>query len=176
MMGDSLIEDPNRIEAHIVKHFRTQFTEATAIRSIFQGLAFKQINAHQNTWLTRPFEEVEIDEILDTLVEDKAPGLDGFPMEAIKRSQSFMKVYFISMIQDFHKTGRLEWRLNTTLLVLIPKKADASWITDYRPISLVSSMYKILAKLLQNRLKQCLPDIISHYQRKANSGWGGHSK
>lgn len=58
----------------------------------------------------------------------------------------------------------MDWRLNTTLLPLIPKKLDAAWITDYRPISLVSSIYKIVAKLLANRLKECLPELISANQ------------
>lgn len=41
---------------------------------------------------------------------------------------------------------------------------NASWISDYKPISLVSSMYKLLSKLLANRLKECLPSLISANQ------------
>ena len=54
--------------------------------------------------------------------------------------------------------------MNATFLVLIPKKNDASNIRDFRPISLVGSMYKILSKVLANRLKLVLEHLISESQ------------
>ena len=60
--------------------------------------------------------------------------------------------------------------LNATFIALIPKKNDASNIRDFRPISLVGSLYKILAKVLANRLKVVLDKLISESQ---NSFVGG---
>jgi retron-type reverse transcriptase len=54
--------------------------------------------------------------------------------------------------------------LNAAHVVLIPKSAEASKITDYRPISLTSSVAKILLKLLSNRLAGCLHQLISRNQ------------
>lgn len=109
----------------------------------------------QNVWLTRPFEETEVFLILDTMAADKAPGVDGFLMGVLKQWWSFMKIDFIALLHNFYHSGKLDWRLNTTLIALIPKKLDSSWITDYRPFSLVTSLYKILSKLLAGRLKEC---------------------
>lgn len=75
-----------------------------------------------------------------------------------------MKTEIMSALMEFHKSAIFYWRLKTTLLALIPKRVGASNISDYRPISLISSVYKWLAKLLANRLKQCLPQLISSNQ------------
>ena len=54
--------------------------------------------------------------------------------------------------------------LNAAHVVLISKSAEARKITDYRPISLTSSVAKILSKLLSNRLAGCLHQLISRNQ------------
>jgi hypothetical protein len=54
--------------------------------------------------------------------------------------------------------------LNTTFVVLIPKKAGAIEIKDFRPISLVGSMYKIISKVLANRMKGVLGGLLSQSQ------------
>ncbi|RVW37191.1 Mitochondrial carrier protein MTM1 [Vitis vinifera] len=56
--------------------------------------------------------------------------------------------------KDFHEQGRFVKSLNASFLVLIPKKGRAEDLKDYKPISLVGSLYKLLAKVLANRLKK----------------------
>ena len=51
--------------------------------------------------------------------------------------------------------------LNTTFIVLIPKKGGAMDLKDYRPISWVGSLYKLLAKVLANRLKRVMHELIN---------------
>ena len=50
--------------------------------------------------------------------------------------------------------------MNATFLVLVPKKGGAENLKDYRPISLVGGLYKWLAKVLANRLKGCMSQVI----------------
>ena len=61
-------------------------------------------------------------------------------------------------------SGSFEKSLNATFLAFIPKKVGAVEVKDFRPISVVSGMYKILAKILANRLRLVLPKIISSSQ------------
>ena len=71
---------------------------------------------------------------------------------------------------DFHRTCIFEKSLNATFLCLIPKKTNAINIKDFRPISLVGSLYKLLSKVLAHRLRCVLDKLISNSQ---NSFVGG---
>ena len=57
-----------------------------------------------------------------------------------------------------------EWSMNASFLTLIPKKCNAVNIKNFRPISLVSSVYKLLSKVLANRLRVVLDRLISETQ------------
>ena len=59
---------------------------------------------------------------------------------------------------------QIEKSLNATFIALIPKKKNALNIQVYRPISLVGSMYKLLSKVLANRVKLVLDSLISDSQ------------
>ena len=66
--------------------------------------------------------------------------------------------------------GKFEKSLNATFIALVPKKNGASNIRDFRLISLVGSVYKILAKVLANRLKEVLDQLISESQNSFVDG------
>ena len=76
----------------------------------------------------------------------------------------------LAIFEEFYHHSKFEKSLNATFIALIPKKNDASNIRDFRLISLVGSLYKILSKVLANRLKQVLDQLISESQ---NSFVGG---
>ena len=66
----------------------------------------------------------------------------------------------MAVFHHFHVSGQFEKSLNATFIALIPKKAAAMEIKDFRPISLVRGVYKILAKVLASRLRLVLGEII----------------
>uniref|UniRef100_A0A7C9AA13 Reverse transcriptase domain-containing protein n=1 Tax=Opuntia streptacantha TaxID=393608 RepID=A0A7C9AA13_OPUST len=65
---------------------------------------------------------------------------------------------------DFHRNGVFEKSLNATFISLIPKVAGAVDIKDFRPISLLGSVYKILAKVLASRLRKVVGKVVGHSQ------------
>ena len=67
-------------------------------------------------------------------------------------------------IQVIFERGQYEKSLNATFISLIPKKSDAAEVKDFRPISLIGTVYKIIAKVLVNRLKEVIRDVISESQ------------
>lgn len=71
-----------------------------------------------------------------------------------------LKEEIMAFIKEFHARGKL----SKNLIALIPKKEGAHHLRDFRPISLIGSIYKILAKVLVIRLQQVLPSIISNSQ------------
>lgn len=62
------------------------------------------------------------------------------------------------------KKSKLVKGINSSFITLVPKKENPVGLADYRPISLVGSLYKILSKVLSSRLKAVLPQIISENQ------------
>ena len=68
----------------------------------------------------------------------------------------------MAMFQNFHTLVVFEMSLNVSFLALIPKKVDAVEIKDFRPISLVGGIYKIISKVLANRLRRVAHGLISY--------------
>lgn len=68
------------------------------------------------------------------------------------------------MVLDFLNGGIFYHVLNSTYIVLIPKSSNAGSVAEYRPISLCYVVYKLIAKVMANRLKVVLPNIISQQQ------------
>ncbi|RVW79099.1 LINE-1 reverse transcriptase-like [Vitis vinifera] len=70
----------------------------------------------------------------------------------------------LEMFKEFHEQKAFLKSLNTTFLVLIPKKGGAEELGDFRPISLVGGLYKLLAKVLANRIKNVVGKVVSSDQ------------
>ena len=69
-----------------------------------------------------------------------------------------------NVVLDFLNTGVMLPELNYTHIVLIPKVKSPEKMSDFKPISLCNVIYKIISKMLANRLKLILPQLISPYQ------------
>jgi hypothetical protein len=83
-------------------------------------------------------------------------GPDGFSMAFFQACWVILKEDIMKVPHEFHASGKFERSLNATILALIPKIPGAIDPNDFRPISLVGSIYKIIAKILANRLKTVL--------------------
>ena len=76
----------------------------------------------------------------------------------------------MAFFKDFHSQCIFEKSLNATFLCLIPKKTNAVKIKEFCPISLVGSLYKLLAKVLAHRLRGVLDKLISNSQNSFVEG------
>ncbi|WMV47890.1 hypothetical protein MTR67_041275 [Solanum verrucosum] len=94
---------------------------------------------------------------------DKAPGPDGFTMAFFKQCWEEIKQEVVAAIQNFHDQG-FEKSFNATFIALIPKKFGASELKDFRPISLIGSIYKIISKILTERLKKVMLKLVDEQQ------------
>ena len=93
-----------------------------------------------------------------------APGPDGIPIFFYKECWDVLGPEVMRVMGDFH-AGRCQMeRLNKVFLVLIPKNPGAEQIGDFRPIALSNSIYLIIAKVLANRLREVMDDLISPLQ------------
>jgi len=91
----------------------------------------------------------------------KCPGPDGICFGFIKDFWDILKVDVLRFFVEFYRNGKLVKGINSTFISLIPKVDNPQRLNDFHPISLVGSMYKILAKLLANRLCMVIGSVIS---------------
>jgi hypothetical protein len=128
------------------------------------NLVFDNLDAGEASSLELPFEERKVLEVVKDLNRDKAPGPDGFTLAFFQDCWDVIKTDLIGVFQDFHTHSKFVKSINATFLALIPKKFGAVDLKDFRPISLVSGVYKIIAKVLANRLRRVVEKIISNPQ------------
>ncbi|KAK2637505.1 hypothetical protein Ddye_032297 [Dipteronia dyeriana] len=109
-------------------------------------------------WLMGGEEEI-------TLVKFRlAPRPDGLNLNFVKANWGVIKDNLMKFVQEFQKNGDIVKDLNKTFIALIPKSVHPETLKDFRPINLVSSMYKILAKVLANRLKTVMDSLVDESQ------------
>ena len=152
------------IRDNVVAFYESLYQEKEAWRPSAEGLDFVSIGAEDGAHLEREFDREEVFTVLKDLKGDKAPGPDGFSMAFFHKCWKVVGDDVMGFFEEFYTHCKFEKSLNATFIALIPKKRDALNIRDYRPISLVGSMYKLLSKVLANRVKVVLELLISNYQ------------
>jgi hypothetical protein len=164
MIEGTLTNNQVVIGEHIVKFYQKLFKEQCQWRLRVDGLVFDQILDHEAGWLEREFDEEEVRKTVMAMEGDKAPGPDGFSIAFFQICWEVVKEDVMKIFKEFYDEGKFEASLNSTFISLIPKIPGASEMKDFRPISLVGSLYKIIAKVLANRLKGVLDKVISKTQ------------
>ena len=79
---------------------------------------------------------------------DKAPGFDGYNFKFIREMWDTIKDDIYEFVLDFFVTGSSVRHVNVTWVTLIPKSENPTSIEEYRPISMVGALYKIISKIL----------------------------
>lgn len=102
----------------------------------------------------------EIASVLFKLNQNKAPGPDGLTSGFYKASWSVLGPEVVDSVRHFFYSSFLPASTNATILSLVPKHPGASLITEYRPISCLNTLYKVISRLLVKRLKPLLPSLI----------------
>lgn len=156
VVDGQLTDDRTVIQDHIVAFYKKLYSEQYQWRPRADDLSFLSIDEEDRIWMEREFEEDEIWAVIQNFKGDKAPGPDGFTMAFFQKCWEILKTDIIAVLKEFQTSGKFEKSLNATFVSLIPKKAGAVDIKDFRPINLIGGMYKIISKVLANRLKSVL--------------------
>ena len=112
----------------------------------------------------KPFSAEEIQKTMFAIDGEKAPGLDGYTAHFFKEAWSIVGEDVTAAILFFFQTRDLHPGFNSTIVALVPKCQNARRISEYRPISCCSVIYKCITKLLANINKKFRPGIISNCQ------------
>lgn len=160
-----LCETKEAIHA-VVQQFYTNLysaQEELVVDEVLHHVPVK-VTEQMNDRLMRPFSAEEIDKALFAMAPLKAPGEDGFNAGFYQRHWNLIREDVTRAVLNFLNGGHMPEVVNKTVIVLIPKVKNPRNITQYRPISLCNVIYKICSKVLANRLREILDEIISEEQ------------
>lgn len=94
----------------------------------------------------------------------KSPGPNGMSVLFYKHYWHIIKADIFATVKSFFLGGFMLKQLNHTNIALIPKSTSAFMVKHFRPISLCNVIYKIISKILSNRLQPLLSKLISPMQ------------
>ena len=95
---------------------------------------------------------------------DKAPGYDGYNFKFIRETWEVIKEEIYDFVLAFFQSRISISNINITWVTLIPKVVNPAAIDEYRPISMVGALYKIISKILSLRLKEVMAHLIDDAQ------------
>eukprot|EP00253_Pinus_taeda_P017843 PITA_17843 len=162
------VEEHEQIEKVLLNHFKQVHQEPLvdrlrAIRKITSNIP-KLINEQHNDILMKPIQAREFDEAMTQLKEGKAPGPDGFTTTFFHTFWDMIREEVWLVVEESRAMCWMLPSLNSTFITLIPKEGNSITPEKFRPIALCNVLYKVISKVIANRLKPLLPMIISPEQ------------
>lgn len=160
--GGRVITDEDRIQRLFFDHMK-EIMGATAEAKDFNPRELYPTEM-ELSHLVEPFTEEEVHGAVKQLASNKASGPDGIPNEFIKEFWHEIKEDLLKLLHSFYEHSLDLSEMNRGNMVMIPKKKDANVLRDFRPISVINALPKLIAKILANRLSTRLPELISPNQ------------
>ncbi|WP_222185187.1 reverse transcriptase domain-containing protein, partial [Geminicoccus harenae] len=163
----SLSEDPDTIKNEAVSFFQSILgsdpgsPDDSGMLNNLEGFRWSQDHVDI---LNRGITAEEIKSTIFSIKNDKAPGPDGFSSLFFKKAWDVVGADVIEAITSFFSSGCMLREINCTIIALVPKVPNPSSFNEFRPIACCNVVYKCISKIIANRLKLCIPDIISPFQ------------
>ncbi|XP_016207070.1 uncharacterized protein LOC107647514 [Arachis ipaensis] len=124
----------------------------------------EQISSNEAVALEVLPSEEEIKEAVWDCGSSKAPGSDGYNMNFIKKCWDDIGPEFSAAVLWFFQSAQLPTDANVTWVTLVPKVEGAKEVKDFRPISIVGCLYKVISKVLVRRMRSVMPGLVGQTQ------------
>eukprot|EP00253_Pinus_taeda_P005298 PITA_05298 len=122
------------------------------------------VTREDNHNLNRPVLEEEVSEVINEMQNGKAPSPNGFNVDFFKACWEIVKHDILEVVEDSRRSKKVLKALNASFIAFIPKQENDMTPEGFRPITLCNVVYKIISKVIANRLKPLLPFLISEEQ------------
>ncbi|KAJ0907899.1 putative RNA-directed DNA polymerase [Helianthus annuus] len=163
-INDVWVSDPTVIKDHFKAAFEEKFQEPLLARPRMLPDGFLKLSIEQAGELVTPFSKEEIKKAVWECGSDKAPGPDGITFALIKKYWVDFEPIVEDVMQQFFTHGSIQQCVSSSFISLIPKVADPVTVADFRPISLIGVVNKIISKTLANRVKGVITSVVSNVQ------------
>ncbi|GKD59503.1 hypothetical protein Tco_1297012, partial [Tanacetum coccineum] len=164
MVEGTWITDPSLIKDAFFQFDKDKF-QAQDSQVRFSNLPHSRtLNSTDRDYLERLVTLEEIKEAVWDCGSSKAPGPEGFSFAFVKKYWDIIQKDLYDFISSFFASSELPYGANSSFFTLIPKVNNPTLITDFCPISLIGIHYKIIPKILANRLSKMIDKIVSKEQ------------
>jgi len=153
-------ENQGVVKDKVRMYFKGRFSGDDRLSVKLHNACFNKITEEDNIWLVGRISDEEVKEAVWSCGSDKSPRPDGFNFSFIKLCWEEMKADIITAVHNFEDEGRWPRGTNASFISLIPKVENPQSLNEFRSISLVGCLYKIVAKILSRRLKKVLHKVI----------------
>jgi hypothetical protein len=161
---DIVAQDDNAINQLATSFYQNLFGPSQETDISLNDLNMQLLDDFDRSCLTRHFDMDEIREVVFSMKHNRAPGPDSIPVEFFQEFWDTIKTDLFKLFQDFYAGTLNIERLNYGVVTLIPKVPNVDDIKAFRPICLLNVCYKIITKVLTNRLANCITNVISDCQ------------
>jgi hypothetical protein len=145
-------------------YFDSLFKASDGIHDLVLSIVQPKVSTEDNECLTAPISKEEIHTALMQMHPNKSPGPDGFNPAFYQHFWHVCGDDIFSAVKTWLDRGFFPTSLNETNIFLIPKCERPSTMKDLLPIALCNVLYKMVSKLLANRLRLCIDKCISEEQ------------
>ena len=157
--------DEDEIAQILTSYYHDLFTSASPC-NLDQAVADIpcSVTTDMNNMLQMVYNQEEVDRAVFQMEALKAPGPDGLPPLFFQHYWNIIGDEVSAAVLNCLNSGSFPQSLNNTFITLIPKVKSPSIVSEFQPISLCNTLYKIVSKVVANRLKGILPNLISESQ------------
>ncbi|GJZ29353.1 RNA-directed DNA polymerase, eukaryota [Tanacetum coccineum] len=164
MVDGEWVDNPTCVKEEFRSHFASRFQAPSSNRCRLDFRFPKCLSPDQVSDLERDISNDEIRCAVWNYGHDKSPRPDGFTFDFFRTFWNIIGVDFCKAVDWFFHHHSFAKGCNSSFVTLIPKSNDPKFVSDYRPISLIGSIYKVVTKVLANRLSMVMSDLISDVQ------------
>jgi hypothetical protein len=165
--GDTVITEQNHIADHIVNYYKNLFCTNPVLQDslLAEEVIPNLVSDEVNSILTMLPSKDEIKAAVFALNKDSAPGPDGFGAFFFQHYWDIVSKEVINVVLEFFTTSWILPGYNSNIIALLPKTPEASSIDQYRPIAMANFKFKVISKIIADRLASIMPSIISEEQK-----------
>ena len=131
----------------------------------FKNITVEKLNSQESDSIEGLLTIEEIGAALNKMKNNKTPGIDGFPADFFKVFWSSLKTFVLNALNESYLDGKMSISLRQCIISCLPKgEKDRSQLKNWRPVSLLSVVYKIASASIAARLKRVIDKLISKTQ------------